>query len=167
MTIALIGCVLFIAVLMFLVIRGERRRAAIELELETHKITYTRTEEDERAARRHSVATSTGVVRGKAAEQLAPFMPDMVSRFAPGDWRFLGSPVDFVVFDGVTDDEVKRIVLVEVKTRGGTSAMTERQRQIKTGIDAGTIALEFEVQRIDATTARRAARLEARRRLSP
>jgi predicted Holliday junction resolvase-like endonuclease len=166
MTIALIACVLFIAVLVFVVIRGERRRAVIKLELETYKITYTRTEADERAARKHSVATSTGVVRGKAADQLAPFMPDMVSRFAPGDWRFLGSPVDFVVFDGVTDNAVKRIVLVGVKTSGGASAMTEKQSQIKAGIDAGTIALEFEVQRIDATTARRAARLESRRRLS-
>jgi hypothetical protein len=44
--------------------------------------------------------------------------------------------------------------------------MTEKQSQIKAGIDAGTITLEFEVQRIDATTARRAARLESRRGLS-
>ena len=42
-------------------------------------------------------------------------MPDF--RYDPGDSRFLGSPVDFVVFAGLWEaDEVEQIVFVEVKT---------------------------------------------------
>lgn len=98
----------------------------------THRERYTATEDDVEAARTHSVATSKGSTLGQAAEHLAPFFPEMVDHFCAGDWRFLGSPVDYVVFDGLTKGAVRRIVLVEVKT--GSPRLNARQSQLHTAV---------------------------------
>jgi predicted Holliday junction resolvase-like endonuclease len=145
MTIALVICVLVIIGLVAFVIRGERKRAALAVEHASYKATYTRTADQEKAAREHSVATSAGVVRGNAAQHLAPFMPEMLDRFEPGDWRFLGSPIDFIIFDGLTAGLVTQIVLVEVKTN---DSLPKKQAVIKEGIDAGAVPLTCEVLRI-------------------
>lgn len=161
MTTALVICAVLIIGLVVLVIRGERRRAAAAVEHATYKATYTRTDDQEKAARGHSVATSAGVVRGNAAQHLAPFMPEMLDRFQPGDWRFLGSPIDFIVFDGLTSDLVTQIVLVEVKTN---ATLSKKQAVIKASIDAGAIPLTCEVLRIGSREPQAAA---VTRRSSP
>jgi predicted Holliday junction resolvase-like endonuclease len=94
------------------------------------------------AARSHSVATSKGTMRGLAAEHIAPFFPEMIEQFAPGDWRFLGTPVDFVVFDGLGDDAVTRLVLVEVKS-GKDRALSPRQAALRAAVGAGTLQVEW------------------------
>lgn len=68
-------------------------------------------------------------------EQLVPHLPDF--EFNPKDARFLGQPVDFVVFDGLDEGELRRIVFVEVKT--GESKLTTRERQIREAIRQGRI----------------------------
>jgi predicted Holliday junction resolvase-like endonuclease len=115
---------LLVAVVIVLIVR-ERAAAG-------YRTRYTATPEDVAAARAHSVATSRGSTLGQAAEHLAPLLPDMVERFSPGDWRFLGSPVDFVVFDGLGEGAVRRVVLVEVKS--GRSRLSARQAQIESAI---------------------------------
>ena len=62
-------------------------------------------------------------------------MPDFV--FNPKDARFLGSPIDFVVFDGLNEGEVKRVVLLEVKT--GMSALNTRERKIRDAVQSGKV----------------------------
>jgi len=50
----------------------------------------------------------------------------------PKDARFLGTPLDFIVFDGLDEGEVRRIVFVEVRPagraccRGSAAAVTDR-----------------------------------------
>jgi predicted Holliday junction resolvase-like endonuclease len=51
-----------------------------------------------RALRRDAVARSEAVTTGKVSEQLLPFLPEFP--FNPRDARFLGSPVDLIVFGG-------------------------------------------------------------------
>ena len=63
-------------------------------------------------------------------------MPEMLDRFEPGDWRFLGSPIDFIVFDGLTAGLVTQNVLVEVKTN---DSLSRKQAVIKASIDAGAV----------------------------
>src|SRR5206468_1492693 len=67
-----------------------------------------------RAVCRDAIQRSLAVTTGKVFEQLIPYLPDF--EFNPKDVRFLGSPVDFVVFDGLSDGTVRRVVFVEVKT---------------------------------------------------
>lgn len=86
-----------------------------------------------------AVVRSRAVLRGRAAEQLAPVLGDFP--FDPADARFLGNPVDFVVFDGCREvragqrDTLRRIVLVDVKT--GASSLSTVQRRIRDCVEAG------------------------------
>ncbi len=93
------------------------------------KLRYTRT------VRRDAVQRSMAVTVGKVYEQLVPWLPDF--RFNPKDARFLGSPVDFVVFDGLSDGDVQRVVFVEVKTAGGD--LSARERRVRDAIRAGRV----------------------------
>jgi len=83
-----------------------------------------------RAVRLDAVLRSQAVTAGKVFEQLVPFLPGF--RFNPKDARFLGSPVDFVVFDGLNDGDVRRVVFVEVKT--GSSDLSLRERQVRDAV---------------------------------
>ena len=78
-----------------------------------------------RAVRRDAVQRSLAVTTGKVYEQLLPYLPDFP--FNPKDVRFLGSPIDFVVFDGLSEGEVSRVVFVEVKTGGAELSVRERR----------------------------------------
>lgn len=97
-----------------------------------------------RAARQDAVQKSLAVTIGKVFEQLVAYLPDF--RFNPRDARFLGSPVDFVVFDGLSDGAVRRVVFVEVKT-GGASLST-RERGVRDAVDAHRV--EWAVLRVTA-----------------
>ncbi len=72
---------------------------------------------------------------GKVQEQLIPYLPEF--RYNPKDARFLGTPVDLVIFDGLDDGRVRRVVFVEVKT--GSSALTGRERQVRDVIEARAV----------------------------
>jgi len=84
------------------------------------------------AIRLDAIQRSQAVTIGKVSEQLVPYLPDFP--FNPKDARFLGSPVDLVVFDGLDDGEVRRVVFIEVKT--GTSGLSGRERQVRDAIQA-------------------------------
>lgn len=84
----------------------------------------------DRAVRKDAVQRSQAVVAGKVFEQLTPYMPGFT--FNPKDARFLGSPVDFVVFDGLDEGELRRVVFVEVKTN--SAQLNTRERSVRDAI---------------------------------
>ena len=84
------------------------------------------------AIREDAVQRSLAVTAGKVHEQLVPYLPEF--GFNPKDARFLGSPVDLVVFDGLAAGAVRRVVFLEVKT--GAAPLTTRERQVRDVIDA-------------------------------
>lgn len=88
------------------------------------------------AIREDAVQRSLAVTAGKVHEQLVPYLPEF--GFNPKDVRFLGSPVDLVVFDGLSAGAVQRVVFLEVKTGG--APLTERERQVRTVIEAREVA---------------------------
>jgi len=88
------------------------------------------------AIREDAVQRSLAVTAGKVHEQLVPYLPEF--GFNPKDARFLGSPVDLIVFDGLADGELRRVVFLEVKTGG--AALTSRERQIRAVIEARDVA---------------------------
>ena len=83
-----------------------------------------------RAVRKDAIQRSLAVTAGKVYEQLVPYLPDFP--FNPKDVRFLGSPVDFVVFDGLSDGHITRIVFVEVKT--GAADLSTRERRVRDAV---------------------------------
>lgn len=88
------------------------------------------------AIRADAVARSLAVTVGKVSEQLVPYLPGF--SYNPKDARFLGSPVDFVVFDGLDAGALRRVVFLEVKT--GAAALSIRERQVRDAIESGRIA---------------------------
>jgi len=84
------------------------------------------------AIRQDAIQRSHAVTVGKVHEQLVPYLPDF--HFNPKDARFLGTPVDLVVFDGLDEGQLRRVVFVEVKTGG--AALSARERQVRETIEA-------------------------------
>lgn len=87
------------------------------------------------AIRQDAIQRSLAVTVGKVSEQLVPYLPDF--HFNPKDVRFLGSPVDLVVFDGLDAGAVRRVIFIEVKT--GSSGLSTRERQVRDAIHAGNV----------------------------
>ena len=85
--------------------------------------------------RKNAAQQSRAVTRGQVYEQLVPYLPEF--DFNPKDAQFLGRPVDFVVFDGLDDGDLRRIVFVEVKT--GTSKLTARERHVRDAVREGRV----------------------------
>jgi predicted Holliday junction resolvase-like endonuclease len=90
------------------------------------KLRYTR------AVRADAVQRSLAVTTGKVYEQLVPYLPGF--GFNPKDVRFLGTPVDLVVFDGLSEGTVRRIVFVEVKT--AAADLSTRERRVRDAVRA-------------------------------
>jgi predicted Holliday junction resolvase-like endonuclease len=88
-----------------------------------------------RAIRRDAVSQSRAVTRGQVFEQFAAYFPSF--EFNPKDAQFIGKPVDFVVFDGLDDGDLRRIVFVEIKT--GDAALSTRERRIREAIRHGRV----------------------------
>ena len=85
-------------------------------------------QQEEKRIREDAIKRSEAVVTGKVTEHLIPFFPDF--KYNPKNVRFLGTPVDLVIFDGLSEGEVKNIVFVEVKT-GKTANLSTRERQVR------------------------------------
>src|SRR5882724_5875879 len=84
-------------------------------------------QESEKTIRKDAIEKSRAVILGKVSEHLVPFFPGF--QHNPKDARFIGTPVDFVVFDGLDDGEVRGITFMEVKT--GSSSLNTRERQVR------------------------------------
>ena len=83
--------------------------------------------EQERSIRQNAILRSQSVINGKVVEQLAPYLPEFP--YDPRDVRFIGSPIDLIIFNGLNDGGLQEIVFVEVKT--GSSALSKRERSVR------------------------------------
>lgn len=104
------------------------------------------TSDDVEDARGDSLARSQSVVNGKAMEELAPYLPGF--EFNPRDVRHLGSPVDYVVFDGLSEGQVRGVYLLEVNS--GRAALTRRERQVRDAVQAGHVG--WRIWRVSSDT---------------
>ena len=86
-------------------------------------------------AAKEAVKRSGATLKGQIGERFAPFIPGF--GFEPADARFLGSPVDYVVFDGMADGRVRGVAFVEVKV--GALPLTPFQKQVGEAIKAGRV----------------------------
>jgi len=94
----------------------------------------------EKEIRKDSLTRSRNIIRGQATEHLSPFM---IKGYSPKDFRFLGNPIDFIIYDGlgeVTDgnrDSIKSIIFLDIKT--GNSQLNKVQRRIRDCVLDGRI----------------------------
>ena len=91
-------------------------------------------------ARREAITQSRAVLGGKFVEQLAPYLPEF--RYDPTEARFIGSPIDLIVFPGLAKGDPEEIVIMEIKT-GKTGQLTPQQRKIRQLIEDGMVRWEL------------------------
>ncbi len=85
--------------------------------------------------------SSRAVLKGQINEQLCPFLPGF--EYKPSDFKFLGQPIDGIVFEGMTDGEVTNVILVDIKT--GAANLTKVQRQVRDCLKEG----KFEFKKLN------------------
>jgi len=95
-------------------------------------------EEKEEEIRRDAIERSSKILSGKTLEKLVPFLKNF--NHSPHDVRWLGDPVDLIVFDGVSEDNPQKITFVEVKF--GKSELTEKQKKIRQIVKEGKVFWE-------------------------
>ncbi len=89
----------------------------------------------EKEIRRDAIEKSKAVITGKVTEHLTPYLPEF--KYNPKDARFIGSPIDLIVFDGLDEGDLRRIVFVEVKS--GKSTLSKREKLIGDAIEQGKV----------------------------
>jgi|TARA_B100002003_G_scaffold250493_1_gene290075 predicted Holliday junction resolvase-like endonuclease len=93
--------------------------------------------------RRDAVARSRAILGGQFAEQLSPFLPGF--KYSPNECRFIGKPIDFVVFKGADGKKIEEVVFVEVKS--GKSRLSPFERKLKEAVEGGRV--RWEEYRVD------------------
>ena len=96
--------------------------------------------DEEKKIRQDAVKKSEAVTRGKVTEHLIPYFPDF--EYNPKDARFLGTPVDFIVFDGLSEGEMNKVVFIEVKS-GKTDTLSKREKLVRECVDRGKVSYEI------------------------
>ncbi len=85
--------------------------------------------------RKEAINKSRASLGGQFSEQLAPYLPNF--KYKPTECKFLGKPVDLIVFEGLDEKAVTEIVFVEIKSGG--SELNTSQRKIRDAIKAGKV----------------------------
>ena len=86
-----------------------------------------------------AIKKSQEVIIGKVTEHIIPHFKGF--KYNPQDARFLGAPIDYVVFRGLSEGNLEEIVFIEVKT-GIAGKLSKRERQVRDVILAGRIRYE-------------------------
>jgi predicted Holliday junction resolvase-like endonuclease len=66
-------------------------------------------------------------IKGKVAETFAPYLGNFP--FKPSECKFLGDPIDYVVFEGLDNRDIVGIHFLDVKS--DSSELKKHQRQVK------------------------------------
>ena len=83
------------------------------------------------AERKDAITKSRATLGGLFSEQLAPYLPDFP--YSPTEVRFLGKPIDFLVFKGMDNKKIDEVVFVEVKS--GKSKVKNSEKSLKDAIE--------------------------------
>ena len=83
---------------------------------------------------------SESVVKGKVWEQIAPYLPEF--EYNPADARFVGDPIDYIIFSGMSDgDGPVEVIVADIKT--GRAQLSGNQRRIREAIEGGHVSFKL------------------------
>jgi predicted Holliday junction resolvase-like endonuclease len=96
-------------------------------------------------AKNRSLDGSRAVIKGRIAEQLAPILPNF--KYLPSDARFIGDPIDYIIFNGYTDikdnggrEDNLEVVILDIKT--GQASLSQFQQAVSRAINMGRVRFE-------------------------
>lgn len=81
--------------------------------------------------KKEAILKSRAVIGGQFSEQLAPYLPNF--KFNPTECKFIGKPIDFLVFRGMDEKDINEVIFVEVKS--GNSKLSSHEKNLKDTID--------------------------------
>ena len=123
--VVLFFCLLFLLVGRRMGLRQGRRQEAAEWEGgKLEEIVKTRLKQ------------SRAVLGGLVSEQIAPLLPGFP--FDPGDCRFIGKPVDFIVFKGMNEQNISEVIFLEIKS-GTSKTLNQQEKRLRDAIQAGNV----------------------------
>tara|TARA_Y100000310_G_C20659742_1_gene804054 strand:+ start:1745 stop:2179 length:435 start_codon:yes stop_codon:yes gene_type:complete len=88
--------------------------------------------------RQDAINRSRAVIGGQFSEQLAPFLPNFP--YNPNECRFIGKPIDLIVFKGMNEKDITEVKFVEVKS--GKSQLSSSEKKLKDAIENGRVSWE-------------------------
>ena len=86
--------------------------------------------------REDAIKQSRAVLSGQFSEQIAPYLPDFP--YKPTEARFIGKPIDFVVFKGMDEKKIDEVVFVEVKS--GQSNLSSVEKTLRNAVESKKIS---------------------------
>jgi predicted Holliday junction resolvase-like endonuclease len=134
-----IGFAFALVVYLIMRIRLRHRISVVEAEFRT---TWA---EQESSIRRDATQRSRYVLKGKIAEHMIPLLGD-IFKYDPSDARFLGAPIDYIIFEGYTaikdrnEDIPLSIVFADIKT--GEAQLNRTERKIKEAVQSARVRWE-------------------------
>jgi len=90
--------------------------------------------------RKSAISQSRSVLGGKFTEQIAPWFPEF--RYDPTEARFIGNPIDLIVFPGLATGDPKEIVIVEIKS-GKKGQLSPVEKKIQKLVEDGMVRWEL------------------------
>jgi predicted Holliday junction resolvase-like endonuclease len=138
---------LVLAAIVYLIMKMQLRHRIAIIEKEFRQ-TWA---EQESSIRKDATERSRYVLKGKIAEHMVPLYREIFN-YDPSDARFLGAPIDYIIFDGYTavkdrkSDEPITVILADIKT--GNAKLNRTETKIKEAVESGrvrweTIQLDF------------------------
>lgn len=136
-----IGILLF-SILIYLVLKEKSKRNKLEQKIEcleeqirSDAVVIAKKIKDQRS---DAIKQSKNVIMGQTSEELAPLLPSF--SYYGGDTRHLGSPIDFIVFNNLSNEPEEgeaspppvEIVFIEVKT--GKGKLSRREARVKDAV---------------------------------
>ena len=103
-------------------------------------------------ARKESNQQQRSTIKGKIGEQMAPMLPEFTEKYEPADARFIGTPIDYVIFKNMHtwnggEKLPVEIILMDVKT--GKSNTTPIQNAVKDAIQKQRVSFDILKPEID------------------
>ena len=86
---------------------------------------------------RDRIKRSRAVLGGQFSEQLAPYLPDFP--YNPNECRFIGKPIDLLVFRGMDEGKIEEVVLVEIKS-GKAKKLSRIERLLRDAVKQGRVS---------------------------
>jgi len=132
-------------IVVILAIRQRRIKRRHEDDIRFMKESISRERDD-------AVQRSRSTLKGKIGEQMSPLFPEFYSKYEPADARFLGSPIDYIIFKNMgkfskDKKELIEVILLDVKI--GSSTLSPLQNAIKRAVKDGRIDFDVLTPKIE------------------
>ena len=95
-------------------------------------------------------------LKGRIGEQMSPLFPEFYSKYQPSDARFLGSPIDYIIFKNMSEYDKKTkaedipidVILVEVKSTK-KAGLSEKEKAVRIAVEEGRVSFDVVRQNIE------------------